>query len=168
MLLRAGRQIISFRRSPEAGKLPQASGKLAHMRLFIRHSTPNTKFFPQLLDLADFKADSRDKAILAFTIVTIIFLPLSFITSYLGMNTADIRTTNATQHLFWAIAAPIAVIALLIGATLAYGFDAVSRSFRRHFLSRDWQKLFSFRLFGAEYRFVSPREFWRQKRPKRA
>ncbi|KAI0100926.1 hypothetical protein GGR51DRAFT_531416 [Nemania sp. FL0031] len=46
-------------------------------------------------------ADTMNKAILLFTGITVVFLPLSFITSYLGMNLSDIRETNIDQAWFW-------------------------------------------------------------------
>src|SRR5436190_387388 len=53
--------------------------------------------------------EDHGKATLVFTIVTIIFLPLSFVTGYLGMNVADIRSMDRNQSLFWEIAAPFTV-----------------------------------------------------------
>jgi hypothetical protein len=47
-----------------------------------------------------------------FTVVTVIFMPLSFVTSYLGMNTADIRDMENKQSLFWAIAVPLTAITM--------------------------------------------------------
>lgn len=46
-------------------------------------------------------ADTMNKAILLFTGITVVFLPLSFITSYLGMNLSDIRETGIDQVWFW-------------------------------------------------------------------
>ncbi|KAG8526323.1 uncharacterized protein KY384_000316 [Bacidia gigantensis] len=66
------------------------------------------------------KVESNNRAVLIFTLVTIIFLPLSFVTSYLGMNTSDIRDINRNQGLFWIIGAPLAVVVVL--ATTAIGY----------------------------------------------
>ena len=66
------------------------------------------------------KAESNGNAIIVFTVVTIIFLPLSFVTSYLGMNTSDLRNMASTQTLFWAIGAPVAFVVL--GTALAAAF----------------------------------------------
>ncbi|KAH0553005.1 hypothetical protein GP486_006801 [Trichoglossum hirsutum] len=69
--------------------------------------------------LIELNHDNNNKLILVFTVVTVIFLPLSFVTGYLGMNTADIRSMANRQPLFWAIALPltftILAIALLVG-----------------------------------------------------
>jgi len=46
-------------------------------------------------------ADSQNKAILLFTGVTIIFLPLSFFTSYFGMNLNGIADTKHDESYFW-------------------------------------------------------------------
>jgi hypothetical protein len=71
---------------------------------------------------------------MVFTIVTVIFLPLSFVTSYFGMNTADIRDMDSRQPLFWAVAIPLTVVT--VGSCLLIGYngdnlrDAVSSLFR--------------------------------------
>ncbi|KAK3326122.1 hypothetical protein B0H66DRAFT_600258 [Apodospora peruviana] len=51
--------------------------------------------------------------IFVFTIVTIIFPPLSSSTSYLSMNTNDIRDMENGQWLLWAIEGPLTAIVLL-------------------------------------------------------
>lgn len=66
------------------------------------------------------KAESNNKAIIVFTVVTIIFLPLSFVTSYLGMNTSDLRNMKSGQTLFWAIGAPVAFVTLSVALVAAF------------------------------------------------
>lgn len=51
-------------------------------------------------------ADARKK------IVTVIFLPLSFVSSLFGMNTGDIRTLQSGQWIFWAVAVPLTVLVI--------------------------------------------------------
>ncbi|KAI9794126.1 MAG: hypothetical protein M1833_000438 [Piccolia ochrophora] len=65
-------------------------------------------------------ADSQNKAILVFTGVTIVFLPLSFFTSYFGMNLKGISDTSKTESYFWAICGGIAFV--LIMGTLGFAF----------------------------------------------
>jgi hypothetical protein len=63
--------------------------------------------------------DRQEGAIYVFTIVTIIFLPLSTISSIFGMNTYDIRNSQKGQWIFWAFAIPVTgvvLIASLFGA----------------------------------------------------
>ncbi|KAJ5624330.1 Mg2+ transporter protein CorA-like/Zinc transport protein ZntB [Penicillium lagena] len=54
-----------------------------------------------LRSMIEVRKESNSKAIAIFTIVTVIFLPLSFVTSYLGMNSVDIRDGTFNQSLFW-------------------------------------------------------------------
>lgn len=64
--------------------------------------------------MIEVRKESNSNAITIFTIVTVIFLPLSFITSYLGMNSVDIRDGTFHQSLFWAIALPSATCLVFI------------------------------------------------------
>lgn len=64
--------------------------------------------------LTAFTKDRHDNAIYVFTIFTVIFLPLSFVCSFLGMNTADVRDTTHGQSIFWAAALPLTFIVVLI------------------------------------------------------
>lgn len=54
-------------------------------------------------------------AIYAFTIVTVIFLPLSAISIIFGTNTSDIRELQQGQWVYWATAVPVTVSVILIG-----------------------------------------------------
>lgn len=92
------------------------------------------------IQLVNIRLEDHGKAILVFTIVTVIFLPLSFITSFFGMNFSDIRNMNQTQRLFWIVAASVTVGVVGLASFLAfYGGDIVeafmdwreSRSARR-------------------------------------
>ncbi|KAF2809040.1 uncharacterized protein BDZ99DRAFT_533424 [Mytilinidion resinicola] len=69
--------------------------------------------------------EDHGKAILVFTLVTIIFLPLSFVTSYLGMNTIDIRNMENKQSLFWEIALPLTAVTVGSILLVAYNGDQV-------------------------------------------
>lgn len=65
-------------------------------------------------------AESNNKAILVFTVVTIVFLPLSFFTSYFGMNVHGLNPERVSQGQFWAVCAPITLSLLVF--VLVYGF----------------------------------------------
>ncbi|KAL6714173.1 hypothetical protein ACLMJK_008667 [Lecanora helva] len=65
-------------------------------------------------------AESNNKAILVFTVVTIVFLPLSFFTSYYGMNFKGNYNLLPGQGYFWAVCG--SVTAVIVVFTLAYGF----------------------------------------------
>ncbi len=58
--------------------------------------------------------EDNSKAIFVFTVVTLIFLPLNFISSILGMNTSDIRNTGRSSRLFWEIAVPFMATVLVL------------------------------------------------------
>ena len=49
----------------------------------------------------------QSRSVIIFTAITIIFLPLSFFTSYYGMNLTDIISTAHTSRYFWMIAGPV-------------------------------------------------------------
>jgi hypothetical protein len=72
---------------------------------------------------AEINEEDHGKAILVFTVVTIIFLPLSFVTSYLGMNTSDIRDMDQKQSLFWTIALPLTALTMGSILFIAYNGD---------------------------------------------
>ncbi|KAJ5443385.1 Mg2+ transporter protein CorA-like/Zinc transport protein ZntB [Penicillium cf. griseofulvum] len=63
-----------------------------------------------LRSMIEVRKESNSKAIAIFTVVTVIFLPLSFVTSYLGMNSVDIRDGTFNQSLFWIVALPSAAV----------------------------------------------------------
>ncbi|KAF7538824.1 hypothetical protein G7054_g2580 [Neopestalotiopsis clavispora] len=73
--------------------------------------------------------EDHGKAILVFTVITLIFLPLSFVTSYLGMNTVDIRDMDNSQALFWTIAIPVTAVILGLAALVAYKGDDLRERF---------------------------------------
>ncbi|KAF2161615.1 hypothetical protein M409DRAFT_28009 [Zasmidium cellare ATCC 36951] len=64
--------------------------------------------------------DWRSNAAVVFTVVTVLFLPLSFVSSVFGMNTADVRQMPSTQWAFWASAIPFT---LLVAALTLYWVD---------------------------------------------
>ncbi|KAL8732440.1 MAG: hypothetical protein Q9181_003960 [Wetmoreana brouardii] len=81
-------------------------------------------------------AESNNKAILAFTMVTIIFLPLSFFTSYFGMNLRGIAETDKTQRYFWAVCGTTTFF--VVSATIVFGFK--ERLYRWLWTSRQYSR----------------------------
>ncbi|KAK2590919.1 hypothetical protein QQS21_011400 [Conoideocrella luteorostrata] len=63
----------------------------------------------------DWTKDRQENAIYAFTIVTVVFLPLSAISSIFGMNTSDVRDMEYGQWLYWAVALPVTMLIIVIG-----------------------------------------------------
>ena len=84
----------------------------------IRLCRPLSDRTKQILEINE---EDHGKAIMIFTVVTVIFLPLSFATSYFGMNTADIRDMNQTQSLFWSVAIPLTI--LTVGGCMLIGYN---------------------------------------------
>jgi Mg2+ and Co2+ transporter CorA len=72
--------------------------------------------------------EDHGKAIRVFTIVTLFFLPLSFVSSFLGMNTADMRDMSNNQWLFWATGIPVTIFVLALAYIYGYKGDEI----------RDW------------------------------
>ncbi|KAJ5273796.1 hypothetical protein N7478_008921 [Penicillium angulare] len=68
----------------------------------------------------DVRQEDQGKTILVFTIVTVVFTPLSFVTSYLGMNTTDIRNMTNTQTLFWAVSIPLTMLIIITVLFVAF------------------------------------------------
>lgn len=66
------------------------------------------------LQKIDTNKDRQEAAIYAFTIVTIVFLPLSTVAGILGMNTVDVRDMELTQWVFWAAAVPLCVVIITL------------------------------------------------------
>jgi Mg2+ and Co2+ transporter CorA len=58
--------------------------------------------------------DDQNRALYLFTGITIVFLPLSFFTSYFGMNIADIRETDMEQGGFWKFCGAITAALILL------------------------------------------------------
>lgn len=81
------------------------------------------------IQLVNIRLEDHGKAILVFTIVTIIFLPLSFISSFFGMNFADIRDMESTQKLFWIIAGSLTVGTVGFAIFLAFYGTSIMDSF---------------------------------------
>jgi len=73
-----------------------------------------------VIHATEIEKDDLNKTILAFTIVTIIFLPLSFVTSFLGMNTTLDGNWQQTQDLFWEIALPLTFALSMFCLLLAF------------------------------------------------
>jgi Mg2+ and Co2+ transporter CorA len=77
------------------------------------------------IQLVNIRLEDHGKAILVFTIVTIIFLPLSFSSSFFGMNFSDIRDMEQTQRLFWVVAGSLTVGTVAFSVFLAFYGGAI-------------------------------------------
>lgn len=92
----------------------------------VERLTDDTKTSVEIND------DDHGKAILVFTIVTLVFLPLSFVASFLGMNTVDIRNQTANQALYWMIALPVTAGVVVIALVIGYKYEVMRDHIERY------------------------------------
>lgn len=52
----------------------------------------------------------QNESMKQLTVVTIIFLPLSFMTGYFGMNITNFPSINNNESYFWIVATPVSVV----------------------------------------------------------
>ena len=75
----------------------------------------------------DTNKDRQENAIMVFTIVTIIFLPLSFVSSVFGMNTTDVRDMPYSQWAYWAAGLPLTIIVVVGSLWWAGELEGIGR-----------------------------------------
>lgn len=79
---------------------------LEQQELAISQRDLSTK--QQKLAIEDAKSTRvQSRSVMIFTALTIIFLPLSFFTSYFGMNLTDLPTADHNSKFFWSVSGPI-------------------------------------------------------------
>ncbi|KAL9571877.1 hypothetical protein ACKAV7_003866 [Fusarium commune] len=79
----------------------------------------------QVKQIIEILEEGHGKAIRVFTIVTLFFLPLSFTSSFFGMNTTDIRDTKNDQRIFWTVSIPITAGVLALAFIYGYMGDEI-------------------------------------------
>ncbi|CAG8979737.1 hypothetical protein HYALB_00011464 [Hymenoscyphus albidus] len=62
----------------------------------------------------NYNKDRQEAAIFVFTIVTVIFLPLTTVAGILGMNTNDVRNMDIDQWVFWVTAIPLIILVIAL------------------------------------------------------
>lgn len=92
------------------------------------------------LQKIDTNKDRQEAAIYAFTIVTIVFLPLSTVAGIMGMNTFDIRDMEFGQWVFWATALPLMVLVITLCLVWAGELGNFWEGFRDLWKRRDKAK----------------------------
>ncbi|KAE8864905.1 hypothetical protein PTNB73_05793 [Pyrenophora teres f. teres] len=75
-------------------------------------------------------ADTQNKAIFAFTGFTIVFLPLSFFTSYFGMNLKGIIDTDKSEEYYWKVFGSVAFGIVLLVCLYAFRWRIRQRVWR--------------------------------------
>jgi hypothetical protein len=108
--------------------------------------------------MLEIQKENNGNAIIVFTIVTIIFLPLSWATSYLGMNTVDVRNLEQGQWLFWTIALPVTTVVIRLAVLVVLKGESI----REFLIKREGAK--DRGIMNARSRSLSRRELtWPQK-----
>ena len=97
--------------SPTHHHIPSLLHTISYHSCTTNAALPNT----QNNNKINHTKDRQESAIYAFTIVTVIFLPLSAVASVFGMNSADIRDMDAGQWVYWATALPVTAVVVLLG-----------------------------------------------------
>ncbi|EHK27037.1 uncharacterized protein TRIVIDRAFT_196917 [Trichoderma virens Gv29-8] len=82
----------------------------------------------QVKQTIEIMEEDHGKAIRVFTVVTLFFLPLSFVSSFLGMNTADVRNSEWNQQIFWVTGIPMTIAVLSLAFIYGYKGEEI----------RDW------------------------------
>ena len=74
----------------------------------------------QNVQFVETRQDENSNAIMVFTIVTVIFLPPSFLTGYFGMNLKGLNDNHSRPVHFWEIAAPLTVVFVAICLSIIF------------------------------------------------
>ena len=106
-----------------------------HLQDMIKHFTTLTNYAKEAETLTTnyirVRNEDNSKAIYIFTTVTVLFLPLSAVSSIFGMNTKDMRKMGSSSWLYWVIAVPVTfavLVACLFLVRMRFKFKL-----RRHF-----------------------------------
>lgn len=94
----------------------------------------------QNVQLVETLQDDNSKAIFIFTMVTVLFLPLTFVAGFFGMNFGSINNTEYTVWHFWEIGLPLTFGVIILCAVVALKGEDVYFIFAR--LGRKVKMLF--------------------------
>ncbi len=78
-----------------------------NLRAYAELRDRATQLSIENVQLVETLQDDNSKAIFIFTMVTILFLPLSFVASFFGMNVQGISDTTSGVRHFWEIGLPL-------------------------------------------------------------
>lgn len=135
VLLQQERVLVQFRGylNPTTFKTPSTARKMRfnfetkgieRILVTIREQLRNCKELKERaavlahknVQLVETLQDDNGRAIFIFTLVTVLFLPLSFVAGFFGMNVIGISGTSSTTWHFWEIALPLTggIVALCV------------------------------------------------------
>lgn len=107
-------------------KSAQRLAELMQLQKRVQRLMDDTKTSVEIND------DDHGKAILVFTVVTLVFLPLSFVASFLGMNTIDIRNQTTSQTLYWIVALPLTAGVMAMALVIGYKYETMRDYMERY------------------------------------
>ncbi|KAF1812448.1 hypothetical protein P152DRAFT_449192 [Eremomyces bilateralis CBS 781.70] len=124
-------------KSPEPFDLPVIKDAIALVAMRLHSFKELTMRASDLsswnLRMIESNKDRQDAAIYSFTVVTVIFLPLSFVAGFLGMNTSDVRDMPQRQWVFWSAGVPLTLLIVIISLWWAGELDNVWKTITRPF-----------------------------------
>ena len=126
----------------------QLARKQEEIRILKNKSASLKEQVKQAIEILE---EGHGKAIRVFTIVTLFFLPLSFVSTFLGMNTTDISDMDWDQRIFWATSIPITV--LVLGLAFLYGYKGDEVSDWMSSTGRAWKASLTRRKLSIAERF---------------
>lgn len=88
---------------------------------------------------------SSNSYMMALSVLSVIFLPITFLASYFGQNFPGDWVEGKTIHYFWQIAAPVAVASILL-----FGWAYIASMVRR--LYSELRKLALVRRYKLEFK----------------
>ena len=92
----------------EKSGIERVSTHIREQRRYCKELRDRAKVLEdQNVRLVETLADDNSRVIFIFTFITILFLPLSFVATFFGMNVQGINPTNSTTSHFWFIGAPL-------------------------------------------------------------
>lgn len=144
----------------EEDVLDNAIGQLEYEYAVILDAEAHTEGLRnELRQNIEILEEDHGKAILVFSIVTAVFLPLSFVTSFFGMNTTDVRNTNHGQGFFWVIAIPVTAGIVGISVLIAYrGANIYAFLSKAYYSLRDEPRTIATSMSGKAPEKISARQ----------
>lgn len=82
------------------------------------------RMIERVRDLTDIMEDDQGRTLFIFTTITIIFLPLSFVASYISMSNGSTGLDwGQIQTVFWEVGCPLTLVVLLFCLAVAKSED---------------------------------------------
>ncbi|KAF4811109.1 hypothetical protein CGCSCA5_v010042 [Colletotrichum siamense] len=113
----------------ERDQFPAMNSRKAEVRRLVADAEQTHRMVLELPDLelkaaslSEARTTRQGQAIMLFTIITIIFIPLSFFVSYFGQNVSELTgdSQNPTSGQVWKIAAPISAVVIVFALAVSF------------------------------------------------